>query len=98
MERDSGPVVEDWTTHESVAAAVVSALAQAENVEPDGLDPLYEIVDPDALGMLFTTPVPPTQNDRKRSFTVDGCKVIIYGDGRVVVAPASATTSSEHRR
>lgn len=37
----------------SVSEAVVKAVADAENVEPIELQPLYDVIDPDALDSLF---------------------------------------------
>jgi len=42
--------------HESVAHAVVTAVAKAEDVSPVDLDPLAAAIDPDALTECVTKP------------------------------------------
>lgn len=38
----------------SMTWAVIEAVAIADNIEPEGLEPsLYEVIDPDALNALF---------------------------------------------
>lgn len=39
--------------NDSLSEAVVEAVADAEGVEPTELQPLYDVIDPDALDSLF---------------------------------------------
>ncbi|NHN47128.1 hypothetical protein G9464_05880 [Halostella sp. JP-L12] len=81
---DGGTIVSDEfdpaTTDASTA--VVLAVAAAANVEPQDLDPLYEVVDPDALNHLFDDPdcVP-----MALSFEYQGYVVSVRGSFEVVV-------------
>ena len=68
--------------------AVVSAVAEAEDVDPVDLPPLYNAIDPEALNALFTS-----RNDTAVAtveFEYAGYTVAIHGTGEVVVRPAQA--------
>lgn len=51
-----GQVTEFASGEYSVSEAVVKAVAEADDVDPTELPPLYEQVDPDALEKLFQNP------------------------------------------
>lgn len=79
---------------------VVQAVAAAENVDPTDLQPLYDVVDPDALDALFR----PTAAGRPRSsgsvrFRYAQHDVVVQEGGavRVDAAPARAEHSAETR-
>lgn len=40
-------------TDDSLAAAIITHIAAQKDVEPTTLDPLYEVIDPEALENLF---------------------------------------------
>jgi len=72
-------------------AAVVDAVTAASAQAPTQIDPLYEVIDPDALAVLFEDPAArnetdarPASADRYLSFRYADCTVTIYGDGMVV--------------
>lgn len=73
---------------ESVSTTVVHALADAKEVDPLELDPLYETLDPDALDALFA-PVEGSESGRhgKVSFTTNGYEVEVTSTGRVHLTP-----------
>lgn len=70
----------------TVSETVVAAVAEATGRDPLDLDPLYDVVDPDALDGLFdsrgTQP-----NSAEITFSMAGCRVVARGDGEVVVTP-----------
>lgn len=70
---------------EAVSTAVVAAVADAKDVDPLDLEPLYETVDPDALDALFSGACgSPTEV----SFTFAGFEVVVRGaDDVAVTAP-----------
>lgn len=80
----------------SLSQAVVEAIAEREgvdvtDVEPPEYEPLYEVVNPEALDALFA----PTASGRPRppgsvSFTYAGYDVTVYGDGRVELSERTA--------
>lgn len=68
----------------SVSTSVVQTVAQATNREPDELEPLYDVVDPDALDALFEGD---DASARVRVvFTYEGYQVTVSGAGDVEVA------------
>ncbi|WP_247728728.1 HalOD1 output domain-containing protein [Halovivax limisalsi] len=79
------------STTTPVSQAVVEAVAEAEgidvtDVEPPAFEPLYEVVDPEALDLLFA----PTVGGAERaagsvSFEYAGHDVTVYSDGRVTL-------------
>ncbi|WP_255192886.1 HalOD1 output domain-containing protein [Natronobeatus ordinarius] len=76
----------DWDGDRSLAAAIVSAVADCSRKPPTELEVLYEVVDPDALDELFE----PRSDDARRNgghlwFQLDECAVTVSGDGFVTV-------------
>lgn len=73
---------DDWTASERV----VSAVADRIGADPAALDPLYEVVDPDALDALFEPRrLHPDRSDPRVSFAYCGCDVVVSADGGVRV-------------
>lgn len=86
MDSTTGITSDDGDRSERVSATVIEEVATVKDVDPLDLEPLYSVVDPDALDAIFrrtddTTP-PLTVH-----FTMDGCEVIVHGDGEVCVIP-----------
>jgi hypothetical protein len=70
-------------------------VANALDVDPLDIDPLYESIDPDALNDLFRDPAQ-SFSERRVEFTIQGCDVVVYGDGEVeVAAPGEMLDYSE---
>lgn len=65
---------------------VVDAVADERGLDPMGLDPLYEAIDPDSLDALFP-PAPERTEATSRSiaFTFSGYQVTIDGAGAIDV-------------
>lgn len=72
---------------ETVSNRVIAAVAEATGVDPLELDPLYNVVDPDALNAIFSPANGRQGADAKLRFTMEGCAVVVRGDGDVVVTP-----------
>lgn len=70
-----------------LSAAVVEAVARAEGVDPTALEePLYEVVDPDALDDLTAVGHGDSPTSQVRIyFTYYGYEVEVRGDGEVVL-------------
>lgn len=82
----------DWTGDESVSETVIRTVAVATDREPLALDPLYGVVDVDALDRIFK---PYAGIDLRKdggclSFEFGECTVTVYWDGRIVAAPKGA--------
>ncbi|WP_224337586.1 HalOD1 output domain-containing protein [Haloprofundus halobius] len=76
---------------QNVSNAVVLAVAEARNVDPLELDPLYDVIDPDALDAIFSS-AGPTDNSMELDFEMAGCQVTVRGTGeiRVELSPSEA--------
>lgn len=73
-------------TTPSVAADVVSKIAEREGIEPTELRPLHGVVDPDALNAIFAARAPGVARAGGRvTFPYCGYVVQVHGDGRVHV-------------
>lgn len=68
----------------SMAGAVVYLVTVAIGEEPDQMEPLYEVVDPDALDELFRSRESSTN---RVEFQYAGCDVTAISDGVVRVSP-----------
>ena len=72
---------------ESTTQAVVSAVATERGVDPIDLEPLYTVLDPDALDALFQRDGSgATQGSARVEFTYAGCEVCVAADGSVETA------------
>jgi len=66
------------TAAETVTGEIIASVASTKGVDTVDLNPLYDAIDPDAVGALvergFTG---------KLVFRYEGCTVAVHGDGRV---------------
>lgn len=76
-----------------VTEMVVTSVAQATGVDPLELEPLYNVVDPDALESIFAS-TDASSASLELSFTMEGCEVVVRGDGEVTVVPPECDESS----
>lgn len=75
------------TEDESAAESVVAAVSNLTGMDPGTMQPLSEVLDPDALNTLCThEPEDEQQTARRVKFRFHGCDVIVYGDGRTLVS------------
>lgn len=65
----------------SICVAIAEAVSAVTNTSPTRLDPLYDVVDTDALERLVET----GGTDTEVTFSFEGCQVAVFGDGGVVV-------------
>lgn len=65
---------------EAVSVAVVSTVAEHAATKPSELEPLYTVVDPDALESLFHHDV-----DGYVSFPYNGYEVVVHSSGAIDV-------------
>ncbi|RQG89773.1 hypothetical protein EA462_07070 [Natrarchaeobius halalkaliphilus] len=78
--------------------AIIEAIAAHEGVdvteiEPPEYEPLYEVVNPEALDSLFRTPARTSETTRLL-LEYEGYDVTVYGDGRVEVTDSSHSNNS----
>lgn len=81
---------------ETVTGAVVTAVADLTDSEPEDLEPLFATIDPDALEALFEpTRDGVTRSPERVTFTYSGCEVVVSGDGTVSASRAGRETSRQ---
>lgn len=81
---------ETTSSDESVTEAVVAAVAEAEGADPTDLDPLFGVIDPDALEALVAPGI-----DGHVAFDYHGHRVVVEGTGDVRLdSEAEASSSS----
>lgn len=73
---------------EPTAESVVRAVSELTGTDPDAMDPLYDVVDPDALNALCDPDAGAEGASPRVSFRFSGCTVVVYGDGRTIVSRA----------
>lgn len=74
-----------------ISETVVTAVAAATGVDPLDLEPLYSVVDPDALNSMFCPSVGSPPDSLEVQFSMAGCRVVVRGDGEVAVTPPEET-------
>lgn len=74
----------------TVSDEVVSAVAAEKEVDPLALDPLYQVIDPDAIDALYGLgSVGQGSSSVRVEFTYCGCDVVVDADGSVTVSSAT---------
>ncbi len=81
MTHDFGDGTSDW----SVTERIVWAVANERNVDVTELEPLYEVVDTDALEAIVTAGI-----DGHVAFSYHGLQVFVHGDGDVELGGTDA--------
>jgi len=80
----------DWTDTPA-STAVVETVAVARDCEPTELDPLYEVVDPDALdAVVQSSGNGPVVGGTTVTLEVADRSVTVHDGGAVVVRPAES--------
>ena len=87
----------DWTAT-TPSVAVIETVAVARNREPTRLEPLYEVVDPDALDALVRSSEDSQVADGTTvAFEVADRSVTVHGDGTVVVRPVESASGDARK-
>lgn len=93
---DSIPSVNANRFTEQASIKVVCAVADAKNVDPIDLPPLYSVIDPDALDQLFQSKFPNRASGTvKVQFTFAGCDVVVDSENQVTVTPTDLDAKRE---
>lgn len=91
--RGCAPVVErSFDEDDELTTVIAAAIADAAEVAPTELPPLFESIDTDALAELFSRE---TGADLVVGFRVDGWNVFVGGDGQVRVCDATECVEPE---
>lgn len=67
---------------ETVTDGVIEAVSEVSNHEATSLDPLYSVIDPDALDALFD---PGYSGNPQVAFRYNGCEVRVISDRKIVI-------------
>lgn len=93
--------VTDICRNENVSDTVISTVATAVGADPLDLEPLYSVVDPDALDSLFRSSMESPAAALELRFSMAGCQVTVHADGEVAVTPpptGDATSTADASR
>lgn len=96
--RGCTPVVDaeyDFESDGSPTEIIVEALAEAAEIDPVDVPPLYEFVDPDALNQLFGAHDGAVHADALLSFRVATWNVFVRADGRIRICDNTRPTDPE---
>lgn len=88
---DSAPTAEPYTIQysldgdDSLCHTIVRAVGVITNDDPETIEPLYKVLDPDALEELVTSFRRTDQGKKNGSieFAYNGCLVTVYADGMI---------------
>lgn len=97
---EAAPTTYDISPAESVSEAVVTAVASVSDKDPiprfsngtghsETLEPLYSVIDPDALDTLFDTTGIETSDECQVTFEYEGLTVTVENGSQIHVAPAN---------
>lgn len=79
------------TADQSMSVRVVEAVAEAQGIPPERVDPpLFEVVDPDGLDRLFADERDVTRDSGRLTFVMGDHEVTVRATGDVEVRPAGA--------
>ncbi|HMB50116.1 HalOD1 output domain-containing protein [Natronoarchaeum rubrum] len=84
----------DDSAAQSPSEAVVEALADAKGVDPLELEPLYQVIDPDALDALFDGTAGGDRRQGRVEFRTSGYRVEVTASGRVHLTSLEALEAS----
>lgn len=83
-EQDADPLeIFDWTKFNSPTIAVVTAVAEEADVDPVTIEPLNEVVDPEALDNIFASmSYPQGSPNASIEFTYQNYRILVKANGR----------------
>lgn len=89
----------DWTDGDNIAASVIEAVAAVVGKQPTDIEPLYEVVDPDALEELLLSLRSSGGHDRYGAvtFVFNDCKIRVESSGTIWIEPQGNQPSMRHR-
>ncbi len=83
---DTASVVQSTQTNRTVGETVVAAVVELTDTDPMAIEPLFNVVDPDALDTLFAPPrYGAACGPRRVEFTYADCDIVITDTGTVRV-------------
>ena len=87
----------DTENIEDLTTTIIRSVSAVTGVPPREFDPLYDVIDPDALKDLFAKPRrnAPDHNGVYVIFEFASCEIAINWDGEIQVTPPQDVSSSE---
>ncbi|WP_435074505.1 HalOD1 output domain-containing protein [Halorubrum sp. HHNYT27] len=71
---------------DSPSESVIQGISEAEGVDEESIDPLFNTIDPDALDQIFRNlSNGPNRTGGKVEFTHEGYDVTVWADGGVSI-------------
>ncbi|WP_227355776.1 HalOD1 output domain-containing protein [Haladaptatus salinisoli] len=85
----------DWGTGKTPSHSVIESVAAATETSPECMQPLYDVINPDALNQVFE---PGYERYRQSpngyvTFRYEGCDVTVHADGQTTVSLLDDTQS-----
>lgn len=80
---------------ETPTEAIIDAVANAADVDPLELPPLYEFIDADALNNLFQQHEGTVDSEAVLSFRIDNWNVFVRADGRIRICDGTKPTDPQ---
>ncbi|KTG11198.1 hypothetical protein AUR64_04510 [Haloprofundus marisrubri] len=88
--------VEFDPTRDAPSVEIIVAMSTIEDRRTDDIEPLYEVIDPDALDMVFRRGSEVTaERNGRLLFAFNGREVVVYGDGRIDISLTDAEIERE---
>lgn len=84
----TGRCVVDLAEWNSLTTAIIDVLAALTDNQPESMDPLYDVVDPDALDALFHSQ---SKQIGRIQFHYCGHDVTVQSDGQLIITEPDAT-------
>lgn len=80
-------VYQDLEQPPPISTIVIRGVATLKGVRPTDIEPLHDVIDPDALNALFQ-PVSEELSEHRASvsFPLEDYKVTVYAEGEIVIA------------
>lgn len=77
-----------WPSDQAPSWSVIETVADVTETDPTDLQPLHEVVDPEALDNLFHSDLYDSSAAQVGlvRFRYEGCIVTVHADGRIVVS------------
>jgi len=72
----------NWDTGHPIYISIAQTVASVTGSEPTAMDPLYSVLDPDALDALLSSR---RDADVRLTFSYEGCTVTVKSSGEIAV-------------
>lgn len=79
----------DWCSDREVCTTIALAVAAVTDTPPTNFEPVYTVINSDALQQLFRITDERTSREcsARVTFTINDCDVTVYASGKIELAP-----------